>query len=395
MKQTARRYGKIAINICIALIGALLVFLVLPKVLAFFMPFVIGWIIAWIASPLVKFLEEKLKIKRKAVTAFVIICAIALVIAAGYGIGTILIRQLIGFIQSLPELWLAFEDDWNSIVSNLEAIFKHLPENININWDSIGKSLEGYVSNLMSEVGTPTMVAVGAFAKNIPSVVISIIMCVLSAYFFISEKDYISQFWRKHTPLSFQNKWDMVFGSLKTAVGGYFKAQFKIEVWIYLILLMGLAILDVNYAVLIAFGMAILDLLPFFGTAIVLVPWALIKLLSADYKMFIGLLIIWGVSQLVRQLIQPKIVGDSIGVPPIPTLFLLFIGYKVAGAFGMIVAVPIGIIFVRMNEEGVFDTTKNSIRLFAKSINEFRKLDEEDMRYIEEDKADKEDRKEQ
>lgn len=370
----------------VALIVALLLFLVLPKVLVFFMPFVIGWIIAWIASPPVKFLEEKLKIKRKAVTAFVIICAIALVIAAGYGIGTILIRQLVGFIQSLPELWLDFEDDWNNIVSNLEAVFKHLPENINVNWDSIGKSLEGYVSGLMSEVGTPTMEAVGAFAKNIPAVIIGIIMCVLSAYFFIAEKDYVSNFFRKHTPISFQKRWNMVFGSLKTAVGGYFKAQFKIEVWIYLILLIGLALLDVNYAVLIAFGMAILDLLPFFGTAIVLVPWAIIKFLSADYKMCIGLLVIWGVSQLVRQIIQPKIVGDSIGVPPIPTLILLFIGYKVAGAFGMIVAVPIGIIIVRMNEEGVFDTTKNSLRLLVKSLNEFRKLDEEDMQYIEGEK---------
>lgn len=386
MRQTAGGYGKIIINLSIAFVGVLLVFLVIPKLLVFFMPFVIGWIIACIANPLVQFLEEKLKIKRKAVTAMVIICVIALVILAGYGIFTILFRQLIGFIQSLPQLWKDFEGDWNNIVGHMESLFTHLPQNLNVDWDSIGKSLEGYISNMVTEVGTPTMEAVGTFAKNIPTVLIGIIMCVLSAYFFIAEKDYVSNFFRRHTPASFQKSWDMVFGSLKKAVGGYLKAQLKIEIWIYLILLIGLAVLGVNYAVLIALGMALLDILPFFGTAIVLVPWAMIKFMCTDYRMCIGLLIIWGVSQLVRQIIQPKIVGDSIGMPPIPTLFLLFIGYKLAGAAGMIVAVPVGIIVVRMNEEGVFDTTKNSLRLLTKRLNEFRKLSKEDMEYIEEEK---------
>ena len=83
-----------------------------------------------------------------------------------------------------------------------------------------------------------------------------------------------------------------------------------------------------NYFALIALGIAFLDFLPFFGTGTVLIPWAIIRILTADYKIAIGLLIIWGGGQLARQLIQPKIVGDSMGVAPLPTLFLLFIGYR-------------------------------------------------------------------
>ena len=113
-----------------------------------------------------------------------------------------------------------------------------------------------------------------------------------------------------------------------------------------------------------------------------MIPWALVKFLSADYKMTIGLLLIWGISQLVRQIIQPKIVGDSIGVPPIPTLFLLFIGYKFAGVLGMIVAVPVGIIFWTLYKEGIFDTTRNSVRILTAGINRFRKLTPEDMKEV-------------
>lgn len=180
-----------------------------------------------------------------------------------------------------------------------------------------------------------------------------------------------------------------MFSSLKNAVGGYFKAQFKIEIWIYLLILIGLFILEIPYAPLIALGMALLDFLPFFGTGIVLFPWAVIRFLSADYKMAIGLILIWAVSQLVRQFIQPKIVGDSIGMKPIPTLFLLYIGYKVAGMLGMILAVPIGIILVKMDEAGVFDTPKNSVKLLFKSINRFRTLNQEDLKLLLDDNGDK------
>ncbi len=170
--------------------------------------------------------------------------------------------------------------------------------------------------------------------------------------------------------------------SLIKAVGGYFKAQIKIEIWIYLLLVTGFFILQVDYALLIALGIAFLDFLPFFGTGTVMVPWAVVKFLNAEYPMTIGLLLLWGVSQLVRQIIQPKIVGDSVGMPPIPTLFLLYIGYKGAGVFGMIVAVPIGLILWTMYEEGLFDTTKNSIQILVAGINSFRRLTPEDKAFI-------------
>ena len=150
----------------------------------------------------------------------------------------------------------------------------------------------------------------------------------------------------------------------------------------YLLLGIGFSILKVKYAFFIAIGVAFLDLLPFFGTGTVLLPWAVIKFLSGDYKMVIGLLIIWGVGQLARQLIQPKIVGESVGLSPIPTLILLFLGYKVGGVFGMIIAVPIGIIVLNMYQEGVFDTTLNSLKILYASLSNFRHLNDEDMEAV-------------
>ncbi len=384
MKPLPKTYIKAVLNLGIAVILLLLLVFLLPKVIIFFMPFVIGWVIALIANPLVHFFEDKLKVRRKAGTAFVIIAVIALVVLAGYLIGVKIVNETVGLVNELPKMWDALEEDFRTIGKNLDVLYSRFPEDVRSTIAGIGEQMEGFVGDLVGRAGTPTIEAVGNFAKNLPAIVIGIIMCLLSAYFFVAEREYLSVHVRDYMPETVVYRWNMMARSFKRAVGGYFKAQFKIEIWMYFLLVAGLWILKVNYAFLIALGIAFLDFLPVFGTGTVLMPWAVIKILSADYKMAVGLLIIWCGGQLARQVIQPKIVGDSIGVAPIPTLFLLFIGYKAAGVFGMIIAVPIGIIFANMYEEGVFDTTKNSIRILLAGVNHFRRLEEEDMAVVKE-----------
>ena len=104
-----------------------------------------------------------------------------------------------------------------------------------------------------------------------------------------------------------------------------------------------------------------------------------VEVLAGNYRMALGLMIIWGVAQLLRQVIQPKFVGDSIGVPAIPTLFLLFIGYRIGSVLGMILAVPVGIVVQKMFEAGLFDTTIDSVRILLYGFNHFRKLEKEDL----------------
>lgn len=371
-------------NLGIAVLILLLMVFLLPRVILFFLPFVIGWIIALIANPLVHFFENKLKVRRKAGTAFVIIAVIALVVLAGYLLGSKIVQETVGLVNELPDIWSSLEEDFRTIGKNLDILYSRFPAEVRDGIAGIGAQMEGVVGDAVSRVGSPTIEAVGNFAKNLPAIVIGIIMCLLSAYFFVAERDYLNTHVKSHMPKAITYRWNMMARSFRRAVGGYFKAQFKIEIWMYLLLVLGLWILKVDYAFLIAIGIAFLDFLPVFGTGTVLMPWAVIKILSADYKMAVGLLIIWCGGQLARQIIQPKIVGDSIGVPPIPTLFLLFIGYKAAGVFGMIIAVPIGIILINMYEEGVFDTTKNSIKILLAGINNFRRLDERDLSIIRE-----------
>ena len=387
MESPMKKYCKALVNLTVALCVLVLVVVLLPKVLLFFMPFVIGWIIAWIASPLVRFFEEKLKFRRKAGSAFVIIVVIGLVVLCLYLIGSKLVEEVLGLIDALPSMWESAEADFADIGKRLNVIYEKFPADLQNTLSGIFEEAHTYIGDLLGKISSPTIAAVGNIAKQVTSVLIGIIMCLLSSYFFVADRKDISEWLHDHMPGFLVERYLLIKRSLVKAVGGYFKAQLKIEVWMYLLLVIGLSILKVDYALLIALGIAILDLLPFFGTGTVMVPWAIIKILSADYKMAIGLLIIWGGGQLARQIIQPKIVGDSIGVPPMPTLFLLFIGYKLGGVLGMIIAVPLGLLLYTMYEEGVFDTTKNSVLILFAGVNKFRRLKPQDLDEVEDMRA--------
>ncbi|MDE6699752.1 MAG: sporulation integral membrane protein YtvI [Acetatifactor sp.] len=374
------KYLKALTNLAVSLVIFLAVIFLAPRLLVFFAPFVAGWIVAWIASPLVHFFEARLKIRRKAGSAVVIVLVIGLVVLALYLVGGKLAKEAVGLINALPEMWENAEADFQEISQNLAVIYNKLPGDVQQRLAGLGGDITAFLGDIVGSISMPTIAAVGNFAKQLPSILIGIIMALLSSYLFVAERDNITAWFARVCPKSIQDRYRIIKRSLVKAVGGYLKAQLKIELWMYLLLVIGLTILRVDYVLLIAFLIAFLDFIPFFGTGTVLVPWAVLKILSSDYKMAVGLLIIWGVGQLVRQLIQPKIVGDSIGVAPIPTLFLLYIGYRLGGVIGMIVAVPIGLIVYTMYKEGAFDTTRNSILILVNGLNRFRRLEKEDLK---------------
>ena len=389
MKRQYQKNLKLIVNLLVFITLILLCILLLPKLLVFFMPFVIGWIISCMANPLVHFLEHRIKIRRKAGTVMVIVLVIAAVVGACYLVLSILAKQIVGFVGEIPEMWESLQQDFSHFGSLVNALTVNLSpdlvEKLNEFGNSIGKTISDFVGNTQAF----SVQGVSGMVGSIANVAIGVVMCLLSAYFFIADREYTLELVDKIIPKSIRHKYDIFYNSMKQAFGGYFKAQFFIEIRIYVLILIGLFILRIDYSFLIALAIAFLDFLPFFGSGAVFWPWAIIKLLGGDYVRAIGFLIIWGVGQIVRQLIQPKIMGDSIGMEPIPTLFLLFIGYKLAGVGGMIIAIPVGILLQNMNEAGIFDTPKMCVKLLIANLNDYRKLTKEDMAVLQKEEQDK------
>lgn len=372
---TKEKYLKICLNLLVAAVVLFLILFAVPKLLVFFMPFVVGWIIATIANPLVRFFEKRLKIVRKHGTAIVIVLVLAVIVLISYGVIGKIVTEAMEFVKDFSTYVESIKADYTEISDNMNELIDKLPKGISKQVDSFTDGLGDIGAKLVKGISAPTFGALGQAASHVPSILIGIIFGFLASYFFIADRELIYGWIGKHIPEATKEKGIRAFGEVKSVVGGYFKAQFKIMFVVYIIVTIGLFILHVPFALLAGLGIAFLDMLPFFGTGTVLCPWALLKFLAGDHKMAIGLLIIYAVSQLVRQLIQPKLLGDSIGLNPFATLFFMYIGYQWGSVLGMIVAVPIAMIIINLSKAGVFDNFIYTIRLLVDDINTRRKYD--------------------
>ncbi len=367
------KYVRILTNLVIFLAAVFLIIFFVPKVLVFFLPFVIGWIISLIANPLVHFLEKHVKIMRKISSIIIIIAVLALVCLGGYALINWLISQIGGLLEKLPSYYKGFMEEVQEVLQSLDVVYQRLPEQVQKSLQDFGDNSTTAVQDWVSNLGKPAMLIAGKAAKNLPSVFVGFFVTLLSAYFFTADHDKLVLKCKKIAPPSIQHTVTIIKESFSSTVGGYFKAQFKIMGVVALILIVGFLILQVEYAFLLGILVAFVDMLPFLGTGTILFPWALFNVLEQDYRMAIGLVILYVIAQVVRQLIQPKLIGDSIGLAPLPTLVFIYIGYQIGGFFGMLIAIPLGMIIIQLYQRGIFQGVLSDLKEIVEDINRFRK----------------------
>ncbi|MCI8582816.1 MAG: sporulation integral membrane protein YtvI [Dorea sp.] len=370
-----RPYWKVAVSLLFSLGVTILLIYLGVKAIFYFMPFVIGWILSVIAGPVVTFLEKRLRIMKKFGSAITIILVLAICIGGIYLIGSRIWKEILALIDNFPSMYADLERGFAQIGSMGSEVFSRLPTEVQNGWHSLVSNLDETMGALISQIGEPTIEIAGNMAKRIPSILVGIVVALVSAYFFVSEKDSLNAWVKRVVPEPITSRMSMVADNLKYAVGGYFKAQFKIMAVVFTILLVGFALIGIHYSILLALGIAFLDFLPFFGTGTALIPWGIYKFLVGDYRTLVALAILYGVTQLVRQLIQPKLVGDSMGLNPLYTLFLLYLGYRLGSVLGMIFAVPLGLIVINLYKAGAFDYILDDVKILTEGILSLRNRD--------------------
>lgn len=371
--ETVKKYGKIILNIVVPVLEIAAVCFLVPKLLKFFLPFVIGWIIAMIANPLVQWLEKRVKIVRKHSSAVIVVLVLAGVIGLGYLVFSRLLFEAFQLAKALPDLYERAALEIQGVLQRFDRLLRLVPLSVQQSIQELAGNVGKALSVLAQKMAEPTVQVAGSVAKSIPGALVYTVVTILSSYFFIAEQDQIIAFWKRYLPKSLEQFYHYLVGDVKRLIGGYFLAQFRIMFVVAAILVIGMFVLGVDYALPIAVLIALLDFLPMFGTGTVLIPWALVKLCSGDYVLAIGMALLYVLTQVVRQLIQPKIVGDSMGLPPLLTLVFLYLGFKLHGISGMIVAVPLGMIGISLYDYGAFDTLITNVKILVHDVETFRK----------------------
>ncbi len=373
--EDGRRILRILLNILIPAMKILLVCVGGLWLLKFFLPFVIGWLIAMVANPLVKLLERRLNLVRKHSSVIIVVAVLAGIIGGLYFLIGRVIIEIRLLIVDMPEIYEAVRLELMEALDSLNRMVARMPAGVQEWFNRTNENLGGIVSSLMQRIAFPTVTVAGNVAKGIPGALVNSIVVILSSYFFIAEQDRVRALAGRLIPSSFYSYGGLFRKDLRNLIGGYFLAQFRIMFVVAVVLAVGFVILGVKYGILLAVLIAILDFLPLFGTGTALFPWAVVKLLSGEAAFAVGLILLYVLTQVVRQIIQPKIVGDSMGLPPLLTLIFLYVGFKVRGISGMILAVPVGLVGVKLYEYGAFDPVIEQGKLLVQEINRLRKED--------------------
>ena len=368
-----KRYLRMILNIVIPFLGLCLVIFLGPRLLRFFMPFVVGWILALLANPLVRFLERRVKLVRRHGSMLIIIAALAIVIGLFYGAGLLVYREMGSFLADAPEIYQSVIAEIGDALQNGRKLAEYFPQNLQPPLLAFSDNLDGLFGKLVSRAAEPTVQIAGHVAKSIPNLLVNMVIIILSSYLFLADRESIMRWLKEHLPAFVFRYIEYMKRDAKGVIGGYFLAQFRIMCVVALILAAGFLVLGVRYGVLLAFLTAILDFLPIFGTGTVLFPWAVVKLFAGEYAYATGLILLYILTQVVRQIIQPKIVGESMGLPPLMTLFLLYLGFKLRGLTGMILAVPVGLVFINFYKYGAFDSMIRNFRMLMETIQKFRR----------------------
>lgn len=254
-------------------------------------------------------------------------------------------NEILDLLKFLPK------SIYNSLSENITQTFSNLingteDSSFGLNLDTIKSGLTTGISGVYSVV------------KGIPSAVIGIVIGIIAWIFFTKDYRYIVSFIQKQLPASKKNILVEIKQVFSKTILKMIRAYGIIMLITFLELSLGFSILSIagimnnSYYILIAVCIAIFDILPVAGSGGILIPWALISLVLGDYKQAIGLIIIYVVITVIRQYIEPKIVGDTLGVHPIITLMGLYFGLKLFGFMGMFI-VPITVMTLKaFNDTG-------------------------------------------
>lgn len=225
-----------------------------------------------------------------------------------------LLTSRIGFLRRIGagERFASFREDFNAMVGEMLGNL----------FNSLSASLPSFAARV-----------VGAM----PQLLLVTAVTVISGFYFCMEGDHIMGRLQLLLPSAVRRRLPTWKQRAKQLSGSYLRAYLVLLILTFAELFLGFTVLGLEYAFLLALLVAVVDLLPVFGVGTVLVPWAVIELIQKHFYLGFGLLILYFAVTVLRQILEPRLVGRSLGLHPLLTLFASYAGWSLFGFLGMII----------------------------------------------------------
>ena len=321
------------------ILGALAaVWLGVKYLLPVLLPFLLGAVIALAAEPMVSLTEHRLKLSRTLSAGIGVSMTLVMLIGILSATGAILVRELGKLAGAVPDLEGTARQGMLLLQDWLVGMTEQAPEGVRpvltktvLNFFDDGTALVEQVSQRIPKVVTSAL-------GWVPDGALSIGTGLLAGFMISARLPRLKAAAIRHLPESWNRTYLPGLRRVRTALLGWLRAQLKLSAVTYGIVAVGFLLLRVSYGPLLAVLVALVDAVPLLGTGTALIPWAVVCLLQGNHFRAIGLFCIFGAAALTRTVLEPRLVGRQLGLDPLLTLLALYLGYKVWGIGGMILA---------------------------------------------------------
>lgn len=391
--QEVEKRRKAIINVLYFAMIIAIGFLVVRYALSVCLPFAVAFVFAAILQKPKNFLVKKARFKNGAAAGLCVFLAIFIVVALISLVGVRVFDEIKGFasyiaaqLKNLDEVVNNIETWLMNLISSLpEFLSKTLKESASDLFSNIREYMAGESDKLSNSITsslgskfdfswiTGPLSGVISTAKQLPSVLLSVLISIIACCFMTSEFAEIKAFIVCQFPEHRRKDLSRAKHILRTSLGKMGKAYLLIILITFIEVSVGLTVLKLlgffpsSYIILIGAGTAIVDILPVLGTGTILIPWAAYSLITGNFGMGIGLLVLYAVITVIRQIIEPKLVAGQLGLSPIVTIAALYFGLKVFGVLGMFVTPILVIMLKLLNDEGIINIWKSPAKLKAAS----------------------------
>lgn len=336
-------------NILSLLAGLVLVWLTLRFLLPLIRPFLLGLALALAAEPMVRFLEGRLRLPRQAAAALGVslaFCFLALLLTV---LCAAALRQLRSLAGILPGLEDAARSGLDLVQTNLLALAARAPRNLRPMLTENLRLLFSDGSTLLGKITAWLLGLAGGILGRLPDSALGFGTGILSAFLISARLPKIRRWLLGKIPKDKLNTLLTRLKRLRRMLCGWLTAQLKLMSVTFCILAAGLTLLRIPRSLLWAFVIALVDALPVFGTGTVLVPWALVCFLQGNRVLALGIAGVYATAALTRSILEPKLLGQHLGLDPLATLAALYIGCRLWGIAGMIAAPMITVALLQLS----------------------------------------------
>lgn len=332
-------------------------------------PFLFAVFVAMVLQRPIRFLAKKTRLKKKSASVVCVLALLVVVIGTISLIGVKVVAEIRGLFSSLAEYLKDFPTFLAQAEETLLSFIHFLPDGLE---STVGNSIGSLFERLSSSDGLPldfsmlatSMGGVWSTAKAVPEVAVAILVSIVACFFMTADFDLLTGFIKRQLP---ENKRQAVSATKQitvAAMGKLARSYALLMLLTFCEMVVGLNILRMaglykaSFLLATAVIVAVVDIVPILGTGTILIPWAIYSLLSGNTGLGIGLLVLYVVIYVIRQMAEPKLVANTLDLPPILALMAMYVGAKVFGFIGLFL-LPLTLMLIKiLNDEGVVNLWK-------------------------------------